>query len=176
MGNNKSKQIVLFIIFSLFFSNILEAQNSISFIGGITGEKSYGGLVNYSYSFNNSNFDIGLNYSIFEDTQLQDEKVSFNNTLLQLGYSHTILRNRSNSININMGLGALAGFESIEDNPKLILKSKSGFVAGAYGGLQLDFFVTDNFGFVLRYQQNYFANSTTGNTNPFAAAGLKFNF
>jgi hypothetical protein len=24
---------------------------------------------------------------------------------------------------------------------KLILKSKSGFVAGAYGGLQLDFFV-----------------------------------
>lgn len=175
MEKNKFFRFLAFMIFT-FFVNVTSSQNSISFIGGITGEKSYGGLANYSYTFNNSNFDLGLNYSIFEDTQLEGEKVRFNNTLLQLGYSHTILRNRSNSININLGLGALAGFESIEENPKLILKSKSGFVAGAYGSCQLDFFVSDNFGFVLRYQQNYFGKSTTGNTNPFAGAGLKFNF
>jgi hypothetical protein len=174
---NIKRELFLLITFLLSGTyNILLSQNSIAFNGGIAGDKSYGVLIAYNYNDNNSNYEVGINYSVFKDFHFKDEIVEFDNTLLQLGYFHTIYRSRSNSINFNIGLGALAGYETIKEKENIVIKSKNGFVAGGYGGCQLDFFITDNFGFNIRYQQNYFAKTTTGSTNPFASAGLKFNF
>ncbi|MFK7102231.1 conjugal transfer protein TraO [Flavobacterium oreochromis] len=168
-------------ILSLFlaFSALGYSQNSnsISFNGGITGNKSFGGMINYNYNTNNSNYEIGGVYSTFKDTQVEGKELQFSTIALQLGYFHTIVRNRTNSILINTGLGVTGGYESLKNDDKnIIVKSKDGFIAGVYAGAQLDFYVSDNFALNIRGQQNYYAISTTGKTNPFISLGLKFNF
>ena len=103
-------------------------------------------------------------------------KTKFSTTVLQLGYLHSILRSRDNSISINFGIGAFGGTQTIPDNKEVIIKSKGELIAGVYGVAQLDFYTSDNFAFVLRAQENYNIKTTTGKTNPYIGLGLKFNF
>ncbi|POR20971.1 hypothetical protein BWK57_11805 [Flavobacterium columnare] len=152
-------------------------SNSISFNSGITGNKSFGGMINYNYNTNNSNYEIGGVYSNFKDSQVEGKELQFNTIALQLGYFHNVVRNRTNSILISPGIGITGGYESLNNNDKnIVVKSKDGFIAGIYGGAQLDFYISDNFAINLRGQQNYYVISTTGKTNPFISVGLKFNF
>ena len=170
------------LIFLLIFisSNLLvysqDSYNSITFSGGVVGDKSYGIMANYTYTKNNSNYEIAVLHSMFEKDINDNVTTKFSETTLNLGYLHTILRSRDNSISINFGLGVFGGYQNIPKNSEIIILSKDGPIYGLYAVGQINFYTSDNFAFVLRGQQNYNVNSDTGNTNPYLAFGLEFNF
>ena len=168
----------ILLILALALTNVLCAQlnNSISVSGGFVEKDSYGGLFNYNYNNNNSNYEVGVLHSIFNLKPSEEVKASFSTTTLQLGYLHTLLRSRTNSIFINSGIGVFAGTENVKESPDYIIKKEGSVIAGAYVVAELDFYTSDNFAFILRAQENYNFKSTTGKMNPYIAFGLKFNF
>lgn len=170
------KKLLLIFIFSISSNLFAQYNNSLTISGGFVQENSYGGLLNYNYNSNNSNYEIGVLHSIFNLEPTPEVKSSFSTTTLQLGYLHTLIRSRTNSIFINAGIGAFAGTESVKKSDDYIVKNEAGLVAGAYGVAQLDFYTSDNFAFILRAQENYNFKSTTGKMNPYIGFGLKFNF
>lgn len=171
----KAFLIILFLSISQFTS--AQLNSSITLSGGIVEKKeSYGFMVNYNYSSNNSNYEIGVLHSIFKKAISSEIDVEFSNTTLQAGYLHTLIRSRDNSISINFGLGVFGGYTSIAENNNVIITSENGPAYGAYGVGQLDFYTSDNFAFILRAQENYYVESETGDFNPYIAFGLKFNF
>lgn len=171
------KKILLIFILSISSNLFAQYNNSLTISGGFVQENSYGGLINYNYNSNNSNYEIGVLHSLFKQTINSTVDLEFSDTSLQLGYLHSIVRSRDNSISINLGVGVFGGYESVKENNEIILKSKNGPIAGAYGVGQLDFYTSDNFAFVLRAQENYlFKTLNTGKMNPYFGFGLKFNF
>lgn len=163
----------------LIIANFANAQlnNSLSFSGGIVENNSYGFFVNYNYNKNNSNYEVGILHSMFKQSVNSSLDLEYSDTSIQLGYLHSAIRSRDNAISINFGAGVFGGYETVKENPDIILKSKSGPIAGAYGVGQLDFYTSDNFAFILRAQQNYlFKTQNTGKMNPYFGFGLKFNF
>jgi hypothetical protein len=170
------KKYFLILTFAIFTNTYAQYNNSLSVSGGIVEEGSYGGLVNYNYNVNSSNYEFGVLHSMFNLTPKENIKASFTTTTFQVGYLRNLIRNRTNSILINFGLGAFAGTETIKKSNDYIVKDDGGIIAGVYGAAQLDFYTTDNFAFLLRGQQNYNIKSTTGKMNPYIGFGLKFNF
>lgn len=164
---------MLILISTKSFSQL---KSSLTLSGGVVEQKSYGFLVNYNYNNDNSNYEIGINHSIFNKDIKEGLTTQFSTTVVQLGYLYSFVRSRDNSISINFGAGAFAGAQTIPENKDIIILSKNGLIAGAYGVSQLDFYTSDNFAFVLRAQQNYNFKSTTGKYNPYFGLGLKFNF
>ena len=153
-----------------------QLKNSLSINVGLVSKNTIGFNTNYAYISNNSNYEIGGTYSRFESTPIENIKTKFSTLTLNLGYLHNLVRSSDNSINILAGAGVFGGAETIEDNSKVTITSKGGFIGGVYGVGELNFYVSDNFAFNVRLQQNYNVKSTTGKTNPFIGAGLKFNF
>ncbi len=170
------KKILILFIFSISSSLFAQYNNSLTISGGFVQENSYGGLINYNYNSNNSNYEIGVLHSIFNLEPTPEIKSTFSTTTLQLGYLHTLVRSRTNSIFINAGIGAFAGTETIKESDDYIVLKEGGLIAGMYGAAQLDFYTSDNFAFILRAQENYNFKSTTGRMNPYLAFGFKFNF
>lgn len=165
--------------FLLLFSGLVFGQNpsSIFVSGGVVEKESYGAALIYTYNSNNSHYEIGVAHYMFTKPINDIVTSEFSNTNFQLGYLHTLLRSRDNGISINFGLGVFIGVETIKEDPNQVLKSEGGTIGGAYGAGQIDFYVSDNFAFVLRGQQNYlFLEVNSGKTNPYAGFGLKFNF
>lgn len=170
------KKIFFFLCFGFLTNSYAQLNNSITLSGGVVQKDSYGFLINYNYSSNNSNYEVGVVHSIFNKSINSDIDATFSNTSLQLGYLHSVLRSRDNAISINLGLGLFGGYENIPKNEDLVVVSESGPIYGMYAAGQLDFYTSDNFAFVLRAQQNYVLQSSTGSYNPYFGFGLKFNF
>lgn len=172
------KLIVLIIALCFYNISFSQLKNSVSISGGFVdnNEQSIGGLITFTHSNNNSNYELGISHFIFEKKYENDLVGTFSSTNLNLGYLYTFIRDRSNTININFGGGVLAGYEKIDKNDELILKSQSGPIAGVYASLNLDFYIFDRLAFNLKGNEYYLFKSTTGSMNPFISAGLKFNF
>lgn len=172
------KKTLLVISCSLLLSTFGFAQqklSSLSLIGGITEKKGLGFMVNYTYNSNNSNYEFAVLHSLFKDESIAETSINYSTTTLNIGYLHTILRNTNNSITLNTGLGVAGGLESIPETDNVVLTSKSGFIAGVYGVIQTDFYISDNISILIRGQQNYFFITSTGKLNPYIAGGIKFN-
>lgn len=169
---------LFYLVIFLFCGYIANAQlnSSLSFSGGAVEKESYGFMVNYTYNNNNSNYEIAVLHSMFNKSVNDDIDTKFSETTLNLGYLHTLIRSRDNSISINFGLGVFGGYQNIPENDDIVIVSESGATYGVYGVGQIDFYVSDNFGFILRGQENYHVNSSSGTFNPYLAFGMKFNF
>lgn len=173
------KKYLYLILVLLAANNISFAQlnNSITVTGGLVdyNKNSIGGNLTYSFTKNNSNYEIGVSHFIFEK-EYNGVIGTFSSSNLNLGYLYTFLRDRSNTLNFHFGGGVLGGYEQIQKNEELILKSKSGPIAGIYAALAFDLYFSDGFALTLRGNQYYLFKSSTGNTNPYVGAGFKFNF
>lgn len=166
----------LIITCAIFFTAIGFAQqktSSLSFMGGITEKKGLGFMANYTYTSLNSNYEFAVLHSLMKDESYKT--INYSTTTLNVGYLHSVIRNTNNSISVNLGAGISAGYESITKDDEVVLKSESGFIVGAYAVLQTDFYISDSFSILFRAQENYYVISTTGDFNPFIAAGIKFN-
>ena len=169
----KNNLIIAFTILISSFSYAQQKTSSLAFMGGITAEKGLGFMGNYTYTSENANYEFAVLHSIFKEEG--ENPLTFSNTTLNIGYLHSVIRNATNSISINIGGGVSGGYESIPTPEDIVLVSESGFIAGVYGVLQADFYLSDTISILLRAQENYNVISTTGKANPFLAVGIKFN-
>lgn len=150
------------------------SENSIALSVGITEKNGTGILLNYNYKEKRSIYEAGVLYSRFKDTDYIT--VDYNITTLQVGYLYDAFRNNRNSINFSIGGGISGSYESIENPNQIELKSKNGFFFGFYATGQLELYIIEKLSFLIRVQQNYSPNATTGAFNPYIGAGIKFNF
>lgn len=169
----KNYLIIAFTILISSFSYAQQKTSSLAFMGGITAENGLGFMGNYTYTSENANYEFAVLHSIFKEEG--ENPLTFSNTTLNVGYLHSVIRNATNSISINIGGGVSGGYESIPTPEDIVLVSESGFIAGVYGVLQADFYLSDTISILLRAQENYNVISTTGKANPFLAVGIKFN-
>ena len=170
----KNNLIIAFAVLISSFTYAQQKTSSLAFMGGITEKKGLGFMGNYTYTSENANYEFAVLHSIFEEEE-GENPLTFSNTTLNVGYLHSVIRNATNSISINIGGGISGGYESIPTSDDVVLVSESGFIAGVYGVLQADFYLSDTISILLRAQENYNVISTTGKANPFLALGIKFN-
>lgn len=169
----KNKLLIACAFLCSTFAFAQQKSSSLAFSGGITEKSGLGLMANYTYSSLNSNYEFSVLHSMFKEENITP--INYSTTTLNLGYLHSVIRNSNNSISVNIGAGVSGGYESVPANDDFILESKSGFIVGGFAVVQTDFYISDTFSIVFRAQQNYLAIATTGNMNPYLAAGIKFN-
>lgn len=169
----KNKLIITCAIFITCIGFAQQKTSSLSFTGGITEKEGLGFMANYTYTSLNSNYEFAVLHSMFKEETITP--VDYSTTTLNVGYLQSIIRNTNNSISVNIGAGITGGYENIPKNEEVVLESESGFIVGGYAVLQTDFYISDSFSILFRAQENYFVITTTGNLNPYIAAGIKFN-
>jgi len=168
------KKIILSFLLVTSISYCQISENSIALSAGITEKDGSGVLLNYNYKEKRSIYEAGVLYSRFKDTQYI--AVDYNVITLQVGYLYDAFRNNRNSFNFSIGGGISGSYESIENPNKIELKSKNGFFFGFYAVAQAELYIIEKLSFLVRAQQNYSPNATTGAFNPYIGAGIKFNF
>ena len=170
-----TKKIHIIIIFLLIFqySSSQTKATGISFLGGYVGEKSVGGILLTSIYFERNIYEFGVYHNSFLNINYKEVKHSV--TGLKVGYMYNALVSRYNFFIIGVGLGANVGMSKINNVENYPLISKEGLEYGFYGALALDIYISDKTSFVIRAEENYSINSTTGKLNPFIGGGFKFN-
>jgi len=156
----------------LQFCLLASAQSSVNILTGITEKNAIGFMANYNYGVKKNNYEFGISHSLFEDKKYIPMK--FSTTAINAGYLYNAFKNRTNSINFNIGAGLLGYYEHINNPDRILLNSKNGIGFGVFAVAQTDIYLFDRLSFLLRVQQNYMPKSTTGNFNPFLALGLRY--
>ncbi|NJM79003.1 MAG: hypothetical protein HC854_04065 [Flavobacterium sp.] len=171
------KNLITIILITISLFTYSQKRNSITINGGFVdyNEESIGAMITFTKSKNNSNYEIGVSHFIFEKLY-NNKNGNFTSSNINLGYLYTFLRDRSNTLNFNIGGGAFAGYEKINETDELIIKSESNYIGGFYASLNFDIYLFENFALNLKGNQYYLIKSTTGNLNPFVAVGVKYNF
>ena len=167
------RRAILFLLIS--FSSFGQTKaTAMSFLGGYVGEESYGGMILTSIYNERNIYEVGIFHNSL--TNLKYKEVKFSTTGLKAGYLYNALVSRYNFFIIGIGGGANVGMTKIDNVENYPLISKDGIEFGVYGAISLDIYLSDKTSFVVRAEENYSINSTTGNLNPFIGGGFKFNF
>lgn len=166
----------IFILSMLFGLSSYSQDNvkSIALQYGITGKESNGFSLNYNFAHVKNNYEFGAYYYAFKDNSYIP--IEFTSMGVNLGYLYNALHTKTNRFVFSVGAGLNAGVSKIKAPANVTLISKDGFEYGVYAVAQNDIYLSEKISFLIRIQQNYFMNSTTGKLNPFVGAGFKYNF
>ncbi|GGG62567.1 conjugal transfer protein TraO [Epilithonimonas arachidiradicis] len=101
--------------------------------------------------------------------------------LLNAGYSFYLVGDSMRNVNLNFGLGALAGYEVVNRNKPLIydgslLNTTESFVYGVSGKLSLESYLTEHMVFIVDGQLRFLQNSQLGILHSLIGLGLRYNF
>lgn len=141
------------------------------------------GLINYNYFVDRHDFiESGLliTNSNFKYSKYNEEiSIPYNDFTFNAGFSKNIFYNYKNTFNINIGGGGVFGYETINNGESKLtngasIGSKSGFIYGAYVGLDLDYGISDQLSIALKANEYYHANSTLGEFLPFVGLGFRY--
>ena len=175
------KQLTLILFLILFLVENANAQSysdAFSVNVGVV-QDGIGGLLNYNYFMDRHDFiDAGLLVTVANYNYKEGIKIPYNDFTFNAGYSKNVFFNYQNTFNINIGAGGIFGYETInkgdknlENGAKII--SESGFIYGAYLGLDLDYSLNDALSVSLKANQYYHANSSLGDFVPFVGLGAR---
>ncbi|WP_228420416.1 conjugal transfer protein TraO [Chryseobacterium sp. 5_R23647] len=136
------------------------------------------GLISYA---KNGNYLFGLaEYSrkYYEYTQYD---IPIDTFLFNAGYSLYLWGDQMRNVNINLGIGGLAGYEQINKGNEMIddgsiINSTENFIYGANGKLSLESYLTEQLVFLVNGQLRYLQNSELGQFHALFGFGLRFNF
>ncbi len=174
------KKLILLFMFLFSLTTTFAQKGAVAITGGITQE-GYAGLISYNYYWNryNSNFIQGSLFLNFSEQEYDSTiSVPYNDFTFNIGYFQNVIESRSGSFKTSIGAGVLFGYEAINngsvelDNGALIT-SKSGFIYGAFAGVDVDFYLSDKTSLVLKANQYYHANSELGNFLPYVGGGVR---
>lgn len=138
-----------------------------------------GGLFNYNYFMDRHDFiDAGLLITVAKYEYKEGIKIPYNDFTFNAGYSKNVFFNYQNTFNVNIGAGGIFGYETINKGDKklengALIISESGFIYGAYLGLDLDYSVSDVLSLSFKSNQYYHANSSLGEFVPFIGIGTR---
>lgn len=175
------KQLILILFLILFLVENAKAQSySDAFtvnIGAV--QDGIGGLISYNYFVNRHDFiDAGVLLTAANFKYVDGIKIPYNDFTLNLGYSKNVFWNYKNTFNINVGGGALFGYETVNKGDKnlsngALILSKPGFIYGAYITADFEYSISDALSVSLKANQYYHANSSLGNFVPFVGLGAR---
>jgi hypothetical protein len=127
----------------------------------------------YNYITNKNVFEAGAYYNIFEDTLYKPINYSVGG--LKIGYLYNVLSSKGGSFVLFIGGGGTGGYQKLQNPNNYALVSKDGLEYGVYACTQIDLFLSRRFSFLVRIEENYSINSSSGALNPFGGIGLKYN-
>jgi len=172
---------LLTVLFIATLSYTAHSQNgAVSITGGIT-QDGYAGVISYNYYWDrySSDFMQGSVFLNFSEQDYSDTiKVPYNDFTVNLAYFKNIVESRSGSLKIAIGAGAVFGYEILNNGTKeldngAIIASKSGFIYGAFLGLDTDIYLSDTVSVVLKANQYYHVNSDVGEFLPYVGTGMR---
>ena len=139
-----------------------------------------GGVISYNYFLDRHDFiDAGVLLTAANFKYVDGIKIPYNDFTFNLGYSKNVFWNYKNTLNVNISAGGLFGYETVNKGDKnlsngALIKSKPGFIYGAYLGLDLEYSINDQLSAVLKANEYYHSNSTLGEFLPFIGLGVRY--
>lgn len=175
------KKILLLLLFIAPFVSTKAQSYTNGFVVNLgVVQDGFGGLFNYNYFVDRHDFiEASILFTASKYKYDSDIEIPYNDFTFNLGFSKNVFYNYQNTFNININAGGVFGYETVNrgennlDNGSLIL-SKPGFVYGAFIGIDVDLFLTDQLSLVLKTNEYYHANSTLGEFLPYIGLGLRF--
>lgn len=106
--------------------------------------------------------------------------IPIENYLGEIGYSLTLISNRTKSLMINSSISAVGGYEQInKDETYLpdgaILRNESSFIYGASGRLSVEFYLSDRFVLLSYGKARVLWKTSLESLRPSAGLGLRIN-
>jgi hypothetical protein len=136
------------------------------------------GLISYA---KNGNYLFGLaeysrKYEEYNNYDIPIDTFTFNG-----GYSLYLWGDRMRNVNINVGIGGIAGYELINRGDEMIydgsiLNSTESFIYGANGKLSVESYLTDHCVFLVNGQLRFLQNSQLGHFQSLFGFGIRYNF
>ena len=101
--------------------------------------------------------------------------------LLNAGYSFYLVGDSMRNVNLNLGLGALGGYELVNKNKPILydgslLDSTESFIYGVAGELSLESYLTEHIVFIVDGQLRFLQNSQLGTLHSLIGLGIRYNF
>lgn len=136
------------------------------------------GLVSYA---KNGNYLFGLAEYSKQYSEYTHYDIPIDTFLFNGGYSLYLWGDLMRNVNLNLGIGLLAGYEQVNKGDKMlydgsILNSTGKFIYGASGKLSLESYLTERLVFLVNGQLRYLQNSELGQLHALFGFGLRFNF
>jgi len=150
------------------FPNSPEKQNYMLAAGMI----SYG--KNGKYVFG----QVGYSRKYYE---YRNYDIPIDTFLLNAGYSFYLVGDSMRNVNLNLGIGALGGYEMVNRNKSILydgslLDSTESFIYGVSGKLSLESYLTEHIVFIVDGQLRFLQQSQLGTLHSLIGLGLRYNF
>ena len=162
-------------------SNYSLAQDGAASVSlGVTQE-GLGSILSYNYYVDKYHSDFVQGSILITNSKYKynsDIKIPYNEFTFNIGYFKSVFKNRTEAFKVSVGIGAVGGYEAINNGENeltngAVLETKSGFIYGAFIGLDTDIYLNDKFSFIVKANEYYHVNSDLGNFIPYAGIGLR---
>lgn len=172
---------IIFLFLTLFGKLELRAQyptSSVGFVGGYA-EDGYGMTLNFNYYVSRTDYVQGAVYASFSKENQRQFEIPFDIFTTNFGYYKRVYGSLRETYIINLGVGAVMGYEVVNNGVSLlnngaIIDSKTNFIYGAFGSVELEIPVTNKWSFLAKYNQFYHKNSDLGELTLFVGGGIRF--
>ena len=136
------------------------------------------GVISYT---KNGNYLFGLAEYSRKYYEYVHYDIPIDTFLFNGGYSLYVWGDLTRNVNINLGLGGLAGYEQINRGNETIydgsiINATENFIYGASGKLSLESYLTDHLVFLVNGQLRYLQKSQLGEFHALFGFGIRFNF
>ena len=136
------------------------------------------GVISYT---KNGNYFFWLAEYSREYDEYAHYDIPIDTFLFNGGYSLYVWGDSMRNVNINLGLGGLAGYEQINRGNEMIydgsiINATENFIYGASGKLSLESYLTDHLVFLVNGQLRYLQKSQLGEFHALFGFGIRFNF
>ncbi|UOY05760.1 conjugal transfer protein TraO [Muricauda sp. SCSIO 64092] len=162
-----------------FYAQSQNHSSAIEFLGGYSPH-GIGIALNYDHHTSRTGFvQGGIYYSSNKAEVKESLKVSYNTFNVNIGYITNIYTSRLESIKLNIGGGGLIGYEEVNHGNGLLengalLLDRSKFIYGGLALIELDIYINNDIGLVLRFSEYYHVNSDLGAFTLFAGVGVRY--
>jgi len=136
------------------------------------------GFVSY---IKNGNYFFGLAEYSRKNYKYTNYAIPIDTFLLGGGYSFYVWGDFMRNVNLNLGIGALVGYEQVNGGDELlydgsILNLTDNFVHGASGKLSVESYLTGHWVFLVNGQLRFLKNSQMARFHSLFGFGIRYNF
>lgn len=136
------------------------------------------GLVSY---LRNGNYFFGLAEYNIKYYEYTNYNIPIDTFLLGGGYSFYVWGDFTRIVNLNLGIGGLAGYEQVNRGNELLydgsmLTATDNFIYGANGKLSIESYLTGHLVFLVNGQLRFLKNSQMAQFHSLLGIGIRYNF
>ncbi|MEP5339270.1 MAG: conjugal transfer protein TraO [Algibacter sp.] len=180
--SHRNQRFVLLLFISMsYYAQSQNHATAIELLGGYS-YRGIGFLANYNYHISGNQMVQGGVYFSYNSAEVKDNiEVPYNTFNVNIGYITNIYTSIRKTTKINAGGGGLLGYEEVNngnillENGALVLE-QSKFIYGGFAFVELDFYINNDIGLILKLNEYYHVNSDLGKLSLFAGVGMRYFF